>query len=94
MFGISTNVKRLAKKVLSKQRKDWNDRLKQCVKAAEKYAENGNRYMAIQESLIKCPYNMNRSKEDIIKDFKKAFKGCEVNYIMTVDNKMNVEIKW
>jgi len=94
MFWNSTSAKRLVKKVNSKHRADWKSRLKQCVKSAEKYAENGNRYMVIQESLIRCPYNADRTKEEIIKDFKDWFKGCQVNYIMTMDNKMNVEIRW
>jgi len=92
-FKKKTNLKSLRTKVIKQQKKEWEKRLNAAVKTANEVAINGKISLTISDSLLRCPYNINRPQEDIVKDLEKRFKGC----VIRISNHLNqtiIEVNW
>ena len=92
-FKKRATIKQLFSLTKKKERAEWRKRLDGAVDFARNAAKDGKQFLTISDSLLRCPYNMNRSQEDILKDVQDTFKGCKV-FFSNVHGQTNIEVRW
>jgi len=78
---------------VQKQTKEWEKRLKLCVVVAKNNAKQGNTSLVIRDQVLRCPYNMNRPRDEILKDVQKRFPKCNV-FFRGLEGNTSIEVRW
>lgn len=92
-FSKNTSVSKLYDFVKQKEKKDWEKRLNHAVKVAEQGAKEGKQFLTISDALLRCPYNKDRQRDNILDDIKKRFKGCSV-FFASLHGQTTIEVRW